>query len=274
MISLLVVSASSQILLECLFMISTMRFSLLAAFGSVAVGAAPSIAQSVVQPPMQIVPANPLQNTLPDPALTDPAVTDPAVSDPAVSDPSMPAPSMPAPDSEAATLEPLVQPAAAGETANYADAVMSVEYPVAWTVEVVDDTTVMIANVTTEETGLVATQVVQMAAPPGAVVNANIDSFIEEGSAVGRYRTVTIDGREALVMWLSERPDTLTQAIATFVDYGDRTVLMFSRYAPDNATAEEDILRLHTSYRSLVADVVDTAPEEVPAPPEDVSPPQ
>jgi hypothetical protein len=268
------------------FMISTVRFSLLVALGSLAMGAVPAVAQStnaqstnqIAAEPMQIVPANPSQNTLPDPAASD--LPDPGASDPSMPAPSMSAPSMPAPaaseaaDSEAATPEPLVQPAAAGETANYADAVMSVEYPVAWTVEVVDDTTVMIANVTTEETGLVATQVVQMAAPPGAVVNANIDSFIEEGSAVGRYRTVTIDGREALVMWLSERPDTLTQAIATFVDYGDRTVLMFSRYAPDNATAEEDILRLHTSYRSLVADVVDTAPEEVPAPPGDVSPPQ
>jgi hypothetical protein len=260
------------------FMISTVRFSLLVALGSLAMSAVPAVAQStnaqstnqIAAEPMQIVPANPSQHTLPDPAASDPSMPAPSMSAPSMSAPA----ASEAADSEAVTPEPLVQPAAAGETASYADAVMSVEYPVAWTVEVVDDTTVMIANVTTEETGLVATQVVQMAAPPGAVVNANIDSFIEEGSAVGRYRTVTIDGREALVMWLSERPDTLTQAIATFVDYGDRTVLMFSRYAPDNATAEEDILRLHTSYRSLVADVVDTAPEEVPAPPEDVSPPQ
>lgn len=240
------------------FMISTVRFSLLVAFGSLAMGAVPAVAQSTNQAaaePMQIVPANPSQNTLPEPAASDPSM--PATS--------MPAPSMPAPaDSEAATPEPLVQPATAGETANYADAVMSVDYPVDWTVEIVDDTTVMIANVTTEETGLVATQVVQMAAPPGAVVNANIDSFVEEGSAVGRYRTVTIDGREALVMWLSERPDTLTEAIATFIDYGDKTVLIFSRYSPDNATAEEDVLRIHTSYRSAVAEAVDPAPNPAP----------
>jgi hypothetical protein len=255
-------------------MISTARFSGLIALGSLAMGAVPALAQAEPMQPMQIVPANPLQNTLPAPTVSDPTVSDPSASAPTVSNPAafdlsapsaMPGPAMPEPEAtEPAMPEPeaaepeslpesLVEPAAVGETANYADAVMSVDYPTNWTVEVVDDTTVMIANVTTVETGLVATQVVQMAAPPGAVVNANIDSFIEEGSAVGRYRTVTIDGREALVMWLSQRPDTLTQAIATFIDYGDRTVLIFSRYSPDNETAETDVLRIHTSYRSAVA---------------------
>jgi hypothetical protein len=247
------------------FMISTVRFSGLVALGSLAIGAVPAMAQSEPMQPMQIVPANPLQNTLPDPTVSDPTASDPAVSNPAAFDPSMPIPeiSVPAEAPEAAPEslpESLVEPAAVGETANYADAVMSVDYPADWTVEVVDDTTVMIANVTTVEAGLVATQVVQMAAPPGAVVNANIDSFIEEGSAVGRYRTVTIDGREALVMWLSQRPDTLTKAIATFIDYGDRTVLIFSRYSPDNETAETDVLRIHTSYRSAVASSTPSIP--------------
>ncbi len=261
-------------------MISNLRFSLLMAFGSLAIGALPAVAQSTIQsaaePPMQIVPANPLQNELPDPSAPDPALSEPALSEPSEPDATSPNPS--APDSSspiplgpeiATPAEPLVQPAAAGETTNYSDAVMSVDFPTDWKAEVVDENIVMIANVTTEETALVATQVVQMAAPTGAVVNANIDSFIEEGSAVGRYRTVLIDGRQSLVMWLSERPDdTLTSAIATFIDYGDRTVLIFSRYAPDNATAEEDVLRIHTSYQSLVADVADTAPQPDMAEPE------
>ncbi len=243
---------------NALFMISTMRFSLLAAFGSMAIGTVPVMA-AAQSAPMQIVPANPVQNTpvAPDePALSDPALPNDSTS------PDSSAPTAPS-VSEFLSPQPLVEPAAAGTTTNYSDTVMSVDFPPDWKAEVVDENIVMIANVTTEEANLVATQVVQMAAPTGAVVDANIDSFIEEGSAVGRYRTVTIDGRKALVMWLSERPDdSLTNAIATFIDYGNNTVLIFSRYSPDNAVVEDDILRLHSSYHSLTAASADAAPAD------------
>lgn len=149
-------------------------------------------------------------------------------------------------------LAPLAVPDDGIATTNYSEQGMSIDFPVAWEVETIENG-VMIANVTTVETDLVATQVVRMAAPPGPVVDANIDSFIEEGSAVGRYQSVTIDEQDALVIWLSERPGSLTSAIATFIGYGDETILLFSRYAPTNETAEDDILRLHSSFANLTA---------------------
>jgi len=157
----------------------------------------------------------------------------------------------PAPEAQPG-LAPLVAPDGGLETTNYSEQGMSIDFPEAWEIEVIDNG-VMIANVTTVETDLVATQVVRMAAPPGPVVDANIDSFIDEGSAVGRYQSVTIDEQDALVIWLSERPDTLTNAIATFIGYGDETILLFSRYAPTNETAEDTILRLHSSFINLAA---------------------
>ncbi len=231
-------------------MTSILRLSLLATFGLIFFGSMPT-AQALAQSPIQIVPANPEQNALPDP--TEPSLSEP---DSAAPEPLNPEsvnqgssePEPPSPES----VEPLVQPAAAGETTNYSDDAMSIDFPADWKVDVSDDG-LMITNVTTDESNLVATQVNHVAAPPGAVVNANIDSFVKEGTAVGRYRAVTIDGQSALVMWLSDRPDTLSNAIATFIGYGNETVLLFSRYSPDNATAEDDVLRLHTSYHNLSA---------------------
>lgn len=138
------------------------------------------------------------------------------------------------------------------EIANYSDEAISIDYPATWQIEVEDDS-LKITNLPDTEAGLVATQIFQIDAPPGPLVNANIDSFLEEGSTVGRYRTITVDGQSALVMWLSDRPDTLSQAIATFIGYGDKTVFLFSRYADTNSTAESEILRLHTSFSNLAA---------------------
>lgn len=239
-------------------MMSNLRLSLLAASGIIAFGSMPTaqaVAQAVAQSPIQIIPANPTQNALPSPV-------DPALSEPAL-EPDLPAPASANPDSlessetEPPSIEssaPLVEPAAAGETTNYSDGVMSIDFPADWKVDVSDDG-LMITNVTTDEAGLVATQVARVAASPAAVVDANIDSFLKEGTVVGRYRSVTIDGQSALVMWLSDRPDTLSRAIATFIGYGNETVLLFSRYAPENATAEDDVLRLHTSYHNLSSDI-------------------
>ena len=219
----------------------------LAAFSAIATQPLSANAQltpaSIAQTPVQIVPANPLP--APRSGLSAP-IEDPPVADLDLEEDLEEA------DSEKLELEPLVSPAAEGSTTTYADEGMSLDFPASWQVEMIENG-LMIANVTTVESELVATQVVRMAAPPGPVVNANIDSFIEEGSAVGRYRTVEIDGQEALVMWLSERPDELTGAIATFIGYGDETILIFSRYSPDNETAEADILRLHTSFANLSA---------------------
>ncbi|MEL6776329.1 MAG: hypothetical protein AAFO06_03665 [Cyanobacteria bacterium J06597_16] len=163
---------------------------------------------------------------------------------------------------------PLVTPANPDDLTTYSEDGLSIDFPLDWTTEVAGES-VMIANVTTVETELVATQVVRMAAPPGAVVQANIDSFIEEGSTVGRYQSTTIDDQDALMIWLSERPDdALTSAIATFVGYGDETILLFSRYAPSNETAEDDILRIHTSVRNLTAETVSSPEADIEAPTE------
>ena len=132
-------------------------------------------------------------------------------------------------------------------TTNYTDAKLSVDYPATWQLKRLEDG-IAISNIATTPAELVATQIVRMAAPPGAVVNANIESFTEEGSAVARYSRATIDNQDALVMWLSDRPDELGSAIATFIGYENETVLLFSRYAPTNTTAEADILQIHTSF--------------------------
>ena len=160
-----------------------------------------------------------------------------------------------------ATPTPLMESEDTAETAQYSDETMSVDYPTTWQVSVIENG-VTLANVPETADGLIASQIVRIAAPPGPVVNANIDSFIEEGAAVSRYRTVEIDGRSALVMWLAQRPEPLSQAIATFIGYGDETVLLFSRYAPTNLAAEADILRLHGSFTHLAA-TEDTA-EDIP----------
>ncbi len=147
------------------------------------------------------------------------------------------------------------------ETANYSDGEISIDYPVTWKVEVDEAGDVAIANIPAMPTDAVETQIFHVASPPGPLVDANIDSFIEEGSAVSRYRSVTIDDQSALVIWLSERPDDLSNAIATFIDYGDNTIMLFSRYDAENVAAEDSILRLHSSFTNL-ATSVESAPIE------------
>ncbi len=137
-------------------------------------------------------------------------------------------------------------------TAHYADEKISVNYPATWQIKTLDDG-ILISNNAATPAELVATQIVRMAAPPGAVVNANIESFNKEGSAVARYSRATIDGHDALVMWLTDRPDELGSAIATFIGYDNETILLFSRYAPENTTAEADILQIHASFTDPAA---------------------
>ncbi len=148
------------------------------------------------------------------------------------------------------------------ETANYSDGDISIDYPVTWEVEVDESGNVAIANMPTAPSDSVETQIFRVASPPGPLVDANIDSFIEEGSAVGRYRSVTIDDQSALVIWLSERPEELSSAIATFIDYGDNTIMLFSRYDPENTAAEDSILRLHTSFSNISLPAEATMPED------------
>lgn len=167
--------------------------------------------------------------------------------------------------------EPLVEPDSSIPTTNYADEFMSIDYPSTWQIEVSEEG-VSLANIPETANDRVDTKVFRIQASPGAVVNANIDSFIEEGSAVGPYRAVTIDNQDALVIWLAERPntDSLSKAIATFIGYGSETVLIFSRYSETNTAAEDSILRLHSSFTRRAATpppnpAVDSVTEAVPA---------
>ena len=150
-------------------------------------------------------------------------------------------------------------------TAHYADEKISVNYPATWQIKTLDDG-ILISSDAATPAELVATQIVRMAAPPGAVVNANIESFTKEGSAVARYSRATIDGHDALVMWLADRPDELSSAIATFIGYDNETILLFSRYAPENTAAEADILQIHTSFTDPAATATAAPTEDSAAP--------
>jgi len=152
-------------------------------------------------------------------------------------------------------VDPGVEAQNSIEMANYSDGKVSLDYPATWQVDVSEDGAFGIVNVPETPLDLVETNLYQVEAPPGPLVNANIDSFIEEGAAVSRYRSVTIDDQSALVIWLAERPGELSSAIATFIGYGDETIFLFSRYSPDNADAEQNILRLHGSFVNLSANL-------------------
>lgn len=141
-------------------------------------------------------------------------------------------------------------------TTQYSDATMSLDYPSTWQVEV--DAGGMVSIQTAADAPQAVTQVFRVATPPGPLVDANIDSFVEEGAAVNRYSSVTIDDRDALVIWLSDRPDELSNAIATFIGYGDETVFLFSRFTANTAESEQpsledSLLRMHSSFSNVEA---------------------
>ena len=234
--------------------LSSLRLSRLVVLGGIT-GSAVLWASLVVSPAIgqsdiQIVPANPQSGSLPAPGTTRPSASELPTDASIETDASEPESAEMDTPEPLPTQAPLVEPAAEGSTTNYTDDLMSVDFPMAWEINVTEEN-VMISNVTTDEASLVVTQIARVGASPSAVVDANIDSFIEEGASVGRYRAVTIDGQDSLVIWLSDRPGVLSSAIATFIGYGDETILLFTRYAPANEAAEESILQLHTSFSNL-----------------------
>jgi len=140
------------------------------------------------------------------------------------------------------------------ETVNYSDGKVSLDYPATWQLEVNESGEVGIVNLPETPLGLVETRLYRVEAPPDPLVNANIDSFIDEGADVSRYRSVTVDEQSALVIWVAERPGELSSAIATFIGYGDETIFLFSRYSPENSDAEASILSIHGSFMNLPTD--------------------
>ncbi|MGB3570432.1 MAG: hypothetical protein WBA01_00225, partial [Phormidesmis sp.] len=104
-------------------------------------------------------------------------------------------------------------------TANYSDGALSVDYPASWQIVVNQDSNVQILDGAKGGPDEVVTEIFVIDSPPGALINANIDSFISEGSAVGPYGQVTIDDQRAFTIWLSNRPRALSRAIATFIGY-------------------------------------------------------
>lgn len=137
-------------------------------------------------------------------------------------------------------------------TANYSDDQMSIDYPASWQIVVNQDGNIQILDGTEGSADQVVTEVFVVDSPPGALINANIDSFITEGSVVGPYGQVTIDDPEAFTIWLAERPMALSRAIATFIGYDDQTVLLFSSFMPENEAVEDRLLELHSSFKKVV----------------------
>ena len=213
------------------------RLALAIGLSSLALATPRAIAQTRPQPDTQpIVPANP------EPATES---ASPATQEANEADTDL---LVPAPLAPTDAIDP-------ASTKTYSDESMSFTYPSAWQVTREADGSVAIVSQTDTTDTLVETKIFRMAADPGAVVNANLDSFREEGAAVNRYRTVPVDGQDALVLWLSERPNELENAIATFIGYANNTetIFLFSRYSASNLEAEGKILYLHSSFANLAA---------------------
>ncbi len=136
-------------------------------------------------------------------------------------------------------------------TANYSDGELSIDYPASWQIMVNQDGNVQIHDGTKGSPDEVMTEIFVVDSSPGVLINANIDSFISEGSVVGPYGQVTIDDQRAFTIWLSDRPRTLSRAIATFIGYGDQTVMLFSSFTPENEAAESSLLELHSSFKKV-----------------------
>lgn len=136
-------------------------------------------------------------------------------------------------------------------TANYSDGQVSIDYPVSWQISVELDGTVQILDGTKGSADEVITEIFVVDSSPGVLINANIDSFIEEGAAVGPYGQVTIDDQQAFTIWLADRPQTLSRAIATFIGYEDQTVLLFSSFRPENEIVEDRLIDLHSSFQKV-----------------------
>ncbi|MEM8503109.1 MAG: hypothetical protein AAF716_08155 [Cyanobacteria bacterium P01_D01_bin.1] len=136
-------------------------------------------------------------------------------------------------------------------TANYSDGRVSIDYPISWLISVEPDGTVQILDGTKGSADEVITEIFVIDSPPGVLINANIDSFIEEGAAVGPYGQVTIDDQQAFTIWLADRPRTLSRAIATFIGYEDQTVLLFSSFRPENEIVEDRLIDLHSSFQKV-----------------------
>ena len=138
--------------------------------------------------------------------------------------------------------------------ANYSDGQLSIDYPAAWQIAVNQDGGVQIVDGTKGSPDEVVTDIFVVDSPPGVLINANIDSFISEGSVVGSYGQVKIDDQQAFTIWLSERPRTLSRAIATFIGYDDQTVFLFSSFTPENEAVEVSLLALHNSFKKIADD--------------------
>ena len=144
-------------------------------------------------------------------------------------------------------------------TTNYSDERISVDYPVSWQIVAGQDNSVQILDGTQGSADEVVTEIFVIDSPPGVLINANIDSFITEGSVVGPYGQVMIDDQQAFTIWLAERPMALSRAIATFIGYDDQTVLLFSSFTPENEAVEERLLELHSSFKKVAE--AELAPE-------------
>lgn len=137
------------------------------------------------------------------------------------------------------------------QTANYSDEQISIDYPVSWQIVVGQDGDVQIIDGTKGSVDEVVTEIFIVDSSPSVLINANIDSFITEGSAVGPYGQVTIDDQQAFTIWLADRPMALSRAIATFIGYDNQTVLLFSKFTSENEAVEEQLLELHNSFKKV-----------------------
>lgn len=95
----------------------------------------------------------------------------------------------------------------------------------------------------------VRTEITWFEAPPKEIVPQAIQTIQTNGYSVVRYDAINIDGTTALRIWLTDLPDTLPNALMTYIGYEQTTAAIVSYYGRTTPALDEVLNSVHQSFQ-------------------------
>lgn len=158
--------------------------------------------------------------------------------------------------SAAPTTEPADAPVGSMKTVTYQD-LFSIQVPETWETAAEADLPLVITNFSTAAANRPAqaedirTEITWIEKPPAEVVPQALQDIQGQGYEVADYGTLSIDGTTALRLWLTNRPESPSYAVMTYIGYDTTTAVIISRFDTPTPEVERQLAALHESFSRL-----------------------